>query len=49
MQETFDQYWADAHQFERYEHGNHAHRTRLGRALSADARNDSSEDLLGRD
>lgn len=46
MQETFDQYWADAHQFERYEHGNDAHRTRLGRALSPDARNDSSEDLL---
>ncbi len=25
MQETFEQYWADAYQFERYEHGNDAH------------------------
>jgi superfamily II DNA or RNA helicase/HKD family nuclease len=46
MQETFDQYWADAHLFERYEHGNEAHRIRLGRALSPDARHDSSEDLV---
>jgi len=46
MQETFDQYWADAHQFERYEPGNDAQRVRLTRALSPDARDDSSEDLL---
>ena len=46
MQETFDQYWADAHQFERYEQGNDAQRARLARALSPDARHDSSEDLL---
>jgi len=31
MQETFDQYWADAHQFERYEPGNDAQRVRLTR------------------
>jgi hypothetical protein len=37
MQETFDQYWADADQFEQYEHGNEAHRRRLARALSPDA------------
>ena len=46
MGETFDQYWADADQFERYEHGNEAHRTRLARALAVDARHDSGEDLL---
>ena len=46
MQETFDQYWADAHQFERYAPGNDAQRVRLTRALSPDARYDSSEDLL---
>jgi superfamily II DNA or RNA helicase len=46
MQETFDQYWADAHQFERYEPGNDPQRVRLTRALSPDARDDSSEDLL---
>jgi superfamily II DNA or RNA helicase/HKD family nuclease len=46
MQETFEQYWADAHQFERYEHGNGAHRTRLARALSPEARDDSSDTLL---
>ena len=46
MQETFDQYWADAYQFESYEGGNAAHRARLTRALSTDARRDSSEELL---
>src|SRR5436190_376990 len=46
MQETFDQYWADAHQFEQYETGNTGHRARLTRALSPDARDDSREDLL---
>src|SRR3954470_24591291 len=46
MQETFDQYWADGYQFERYEHGNDRHRTRLRRALSSEARQDTGEDLL---
>ena len=46
MQETFDQYWADAHQFEQYESGNLGHRVRLTRALSADARHDPGADFL---
>lgn len=46
MQETFDQYWADRHQFEQYETGNKPQRERLARALSLDVRRDSDGDLL---
>ena|SRR5437762_4979712 len=35
MQETFDQYWADAHHFEQYDHRSEADGSRLMRALSS--------------
>jgi hypothetical protein len=35
MQETFEQYWADAYHFEQYDHSDDHHRSRLRRALSS--------------
>jgi superfamily II DNA or RNA helicase/HKD family nuclease len=46
MQETFDQYWADGHQFEQYETGSARQRERLIRALSLDHRRISDANLL---
>lgn len=44
MTETFEQYWADAHQFERFVPGDEGQRRRLARALST--RVASSDGLL---
>ena len=46
MQETFDQYWADAHQFEQYDHRSEADGSRLRRALTPDLRDDWNDQLL---
>jgi superfamily II DNA or RNA helicase/HKD family nuclease len=46
MQETFDQYWADAHQFEQYDHRNEAAAARLRGALSAGLRDEPIDGLL---
>ena len=46
MQETFDQYWADAHQFEQYDHRSEAAGARVRRALSLELRDDWNDQLL---
>src|SRR3954467_7976378 len=46
MQETFDQYWADAHQFEQYDYRSEADCSRLRRALSLEVRDDRNDQLL---
>lgn len=46
MSETFEQYWADGHQFERFDHQDEAHRARLRLALSQDVRSDSGGGFL---
>ena len=46
MQETFDQYWADAHQFEQYDHRNEAAASRLRGALLAGLRDEPNDGLL---
>lgn len=46
MNETFEQYWADGDQFERFDHLDDANRNRLTVALSQGARNEFTELLF---
>lgn len=46
MQETFEQYWSDAHLFEAFDPTRDAHRARLARALSPERREPGGEMLF---